>query len=160
MRLVLSDNRWLRRSIYSLITELNINIFTFYLKAKYFFDIKLLISFLFNLLTSFTRRFHFYHRKCVIVPYFWTKKLYPGNIIKKKLCYISLEKKIYINLILCVWRIKCKSNHSVMVMVFNANFNDIAVISWRSALLLEETGVPEEKHWPVTHRKSLTNFIT
>ena len=31
-------------------------------------------------------------------------------------------------------------------MVFNATFNNISVISWRSALLLEETGVPVENH--------------
>ena len=30
-------------------------------------------------------------------------------------------------------------------MVFNATFNNISVISWRSALLIEETGVPPEK---------------
>jgi len=36
-------------------------------------------------------------------------------------------------------------------MVFNATFNNISVISctWRSALLVEETGVPGENHWPV-----------
>ena len=28
-------------------------------------------------------------------------------------------------------------------MVFNATFNNISVISWRSVLLVEETGVPE-----------------
>jgi hypothetical protein len=28
----------------------------------------------------------------------------------------------------------------VMVMVFNATFNNISVISWRSVLLVEETG--------------------
>ena len=33
-------------------------------------------------------------------------------------------------------------------MVFNANFNNIAVISWRSVLLVEETGVPGKKHRP------------
>ena len=27
-------------------------------------------------------------------------------------------------------------------MVFNATFNSISVISWRSVLLVEETGVP------------------
>jgi hypothetical protein len=32
-------------------------------------------------------------------------------------------------------------------MVFNATFN-ISVISWRSVLLVEETGVPGENHWP------------
>ena len=29
------------------------------------------------------------------------------------------------------------------LMVFNATFNNISVISWRSVLLVEETGVPE-----------------
>jgi hypothetical protein len=29
-------------------------------------------------------------------------------------------------------------------MVFNATFNNISVISWRSVLLVEETGVPEK----------------
>ena len=33
---------------------------------------------------------------------------------------------------------------SVRVMVFNATFNNISVISWRSVLLVEETGVPEK----------------
>jgi len=31
-------------------------------------------------------------------------------------------------------------------MVFNVIFNYISVISWRSALLVEETGEPREKH--------------
>jgi hypothetical protein len=36
-------------------------------------------------------------------------------------------------------------------MVFNAIFNNILAtgISWRSALLVEETGVPGENHRPV-----------
>jgi len=41
-------------------------------------------------------------------------------------------------------------------MVFNATFNNISVILWRSVLLVEETG---ENHQP-TYRKSLTKFIT
>jgi hypothetical protein len=32
----------------------------------------------------------------------------------------------------------------VWFMVFNAAFNNISVISWRSVLLVEETGVPRE----------------
>jgi hypothetical protein len=32
------------------------------------------------------------------------------------------------------------------VMVFNATFNDISVISWRLVLLVEEIAVPEENH--------------
>ena len=31
-----------------------------------------------------------------------------------------------------------------MVMVFNADFKNISVISWQSVLLAEETGVPGE----------------
>jgi hypothetical protein len=37
-------------------------------------------------------------------------------------------------------------------MVFNATVNNISVISWRSALLVEETRVPGENHRPaVSH---------
>ena len=36
----------------------------------------------------------------------------------------------------------------VRVMVFNATFNNISVISWFSVLLVEETGVPGENHQP------------
>jgi hypothetical protein len=36
-----------------------------------------------------------------------------------------------------------------MVMVFNATFNNISVISWWSVLLVEETRVPQENHRPV-----------
>ena len=34
-------------------------------------------------------------------------------------------------------------------MVFNATFNNISGISWRSVLLAEETGVRGEKYRPV-----------
>ena len=34
-------------------------------------------------------------------------------------------------------------------MVFNTTFNNILVISWRSALLVAETGGPGENLWPV-----------
>jgi hypothetical protein len=33
-------------------------------------------------------------------------------------------------------------------MVFNSTFNNISVISWRSALLAEETGEHGENHRP------------
>ena len=42
----------------------------------------------------------------------------------------------------------CSSRVRVMVVVFNATFNNISVISWRSVLLVEETRVPEENHRP------------
>jgi len=34
-------------------------------------------------------------------------------------------------------------------MVFNATFNNISVILWRSVLLVEQIGVPGENHRPV-----------
>ena len=40
----------------------------------------------------------------------------------------------------------------VTAMVFNATFNNISAISWRSVLLVEETGVPRENHRPVTDK--------
>jgi hypothetical protein len=42
-------------------------------------------------------------------------------------------------------------------MVFNVTFNNISVISWRSVLLEEETGVPGENHWHVaSHWQALS----
>ena len=42
-------------------------------------------------------------------------------------------------------------------MVLNATFNNISIISWRSVLLVEETGVPGENS--PTCCKSSANFI-
>ena len=48
-------------------------------------------------------------------------------------------------------------NVSVRVMVFNATYNYISVISWQSVLLVEETGVPGENHWiAVSHWQTLS----
>ena len=45
-------------------------------------------------------------------------------------------------------------------MVFNATFNDISVISWRSVLLVEETEVPGENHRPVaSHCQILSHNV-
>jgi hypothetical protein len=35
-----------------------------------------------------------------------------------------------------------------MVFVFNGTFNNISVISWQSVLMVQETGLPVENHWP------------
>jgi len=43
-------------------------------------------------------------------------------------------------------------------MVFDATFKNISVISWRSVLLVEETGVPGENHRPVaSHGQNLSH---
>jgi len=47
-----------------------------------------------------------------------------------------------------------------MIMVFNATFNNISGISWRSVLLVEETGVPWEKPRPAeSHRQTLWHNV-
>jgi hypothetical protein len=40
--------------------------------------------------------------------------------------------------------------YGVRYLVLNVTFNNISVISWRSVLLVEETGVPGENHQPAT----------
>ena len=48
-----------------------------------------------------------------------------------------------------------------MGMAFNATFNNILVISWRSVLLMEETGVPGENYRPNEFRpyQILLDFV-
>jgi hypothetical protein len=44
--------------------------------------------------------------------------------------------------------VECNNSWLVGFMVFNATFNNISVISWRSVLLVGETGGPGENHRP------------
>ena len=44
---------------------------------------------------------------------------------------------------------KIRSLIHVCLMVFNATFNNISVISWQSVILVEDTGGSGENHWPV-----------
>jgi hypothetical protein len=46
-----------------------------------------------------------------------------------------------------------------MVIVFNATFNNISVISWWSVLLVEETEVPRKKQPAVSHWQTLANNV-
>jgi len=46
----------------------------------------------------------------------------------------------------------------VRLMVLNATFNNISAISWRSVLLVEETGVTGENHRPAaSHWQTLSH---
>jgi hypothetical protein len=54
--------------------------------------------------------------------------------------YVSCVTKYIIILFACLF---------VCLMVFNATFNNISVVSCRSVLLVEETGAPGENHQPV-----------
>ena len=47
-----------------------------------------------------------------------------------------------------------------MVIVFNATFNNISVISFRSVYFVEKTGVPAENHRPVaSHWQTLSHNV-
>jgi len=43
------------------------------------------------------------------------------------------------------------------VMVFNATFNNISVISWRSVLLVEERGVSAASHWQTLSHNAVSS---
>jgi len=45
-------------------------------------------------------------------------------------------------------------------MVFDATFNNISIISWKSVLLVEETGVPRKNQVPATsHWQTLSHNV-
>jgi hypothetical protein len=53
-----------------------------------------------------------------------------------------------------------KNIYSVRVMLFNTTFNNISALSWRSVLLVEETGVSGENHRPVaSHWQTLSHYV-
>ena len=63
---------------------------------------------------------------------------------------------------ICVMRIiSLKFGYLVgLFMVFNATFNNISAISWRSVLLMRVTGVPGENHRPVaSHWQTLSHNV-
>jgi len=50
-------------------------------------------------------------------------------------------------------KIYCQINlFGVRGMVFNAYFNTISVLSWRSVLFVEETGVPDKRYQIMLYR--------
>ena len=71
-------------------------------------------------------------------------------------CYgIILTRYIWMDWIKCSLCRQCQ--HYFRVMVFNATFNNISVISWRSFLLVEETG---ENHCAVAnHLQTLSHNV-
>ena len=54
----------------------------------------------------------------------------------------------------------CVITNRVRIMMINATFSNNSAISWRSVLLVDETGVPGENHRPVaSHRQTLSHNI-
>jgi energy-converting hydrogenase Eha subunit E len=58
------------------------------------------------------------------------------NILPQMATVIVLMHQMSVSVIVCL-------------MMFNATLNNISVVLWRSVLLVEETGEPEENHRPV-----------
>jgi hypothetical protein len=87
----------------------------------------------------------------------WSKSLgAPTKILQRK-CTIFILQSISPSVTrvalcskdnICTCKILSKIQFSRLIwfMVFNATFNNISVISWRSVLLMEKTGVHEENH--------------
>jgi hypothetical protein len=91
------------------------------------------------------------------IPFQISNEIFLGNDIKKfsetisEMIYWFLEmiiSAIYSDTCLIFWYFFFWNN-------FNATFKTFSVISWtswRSVLLVEETGVPRENHWQVTDK--------
>jgi hypothetical protein len=72
-----------------------------------------------------------------------------------------LTYKISSSIYLSPFSMVCKALKSrVRVMVLNATFKNISVISWWSVVLVEETGVSGENHRPVgSHWQTLSHNV-
>jgi hypothetical protein len=75
----------------------------------------------------------------------WIDKTTPVNHHELTLKITQQDMALNTSHVLCITP-SCKMTTP---MVFNATFNNISVISRRSVLLVEETGIPGEKHQPV-----------
>jgi hypothetical protein len=60
--------------------------------------------------------------------------------------------------LLLYWSVIVSSNCLSRVMVFNATFNNISVISWWSVVLMEETGVLTAFDYPL-YEDIITDII-
>ena len=76
------------------------------------------------------------------------------------LCLWEVMHGQVINIVICLVVRDRSFNFYGWIMVFNATFNNISVISWWSVLLVEETGVTGENHRPVTsHWQTLSHNV-
>ena len=95
---------------------------------------------------------HLINNSCLFEFIFWS-------------CLLNIETfdiecwtKIDNSLIAITVRLECGIHRKLLFwfvfgfIMFNATFNNVSTISWRSILLVEETGVPAENHRPVTNK--------
>jgi hypothetical protein len=84
------------------------------------------------------------------------------NIVKMNIYILYFfhkiwQEQIYIYKIL---NSMYKNISTLMILIFNATFNNISVRLWRSVLLVEVTGVPGENHRPVaSHWQTLSHNV-
>jgi hypothetical protein len=72
---------------------------------------------------------------------------YDKKNIPKVICDTDIPEWLFVCLFVCL-------------MGFNATFNNISVISWRSVLLVVETRGPGENHRPVaSHWQTLSHYV-
>jgi hypothetical protein len=72
------------------------------------------------------------------------------NLLKTDVYNLSVNTHVqikkYRSSITVLFALKIDMYLIVCLMVFNATFNNISVISWRSVLLVEETNGPGKNH--------------
>ena len=86
-----------------------------------------------------------------LFPLFVWSKLHTGTSERKRIESTCNLIFLFASVHISYW---------VRVIVFNATFNNISVISWRSVLLVEKTGVTEENHQPSTsHWQTLSHKV-
>jgi len=96
----------------------------------------------------------------ILVWHCWVECLYREVLVEgiygSSLCKLNLCCSVPAKTKILLY----KKSISNRVMVFNATFNNISIISWPSALLVEETGVPGENHRPTaSHWQILSHNV-
>ena len=82
----------------------------------------------------------------------WTQWLWCQKILQ---CKNTVAVLMYL-----IYHVIFLANLRVRIMMFNATFTNISVISWRSVILLEETGVLWVNHRPATsHWQTLSHNV-
>ena len=83
--------------------------------------------------------------------------------IKYTLYFICINESLMTLWLVYIYRWLLRSNLLLILflglMVFNATFNNISVISWQSVLLVEETGVSGENHQPATSHWQTLSYV-
>ena len=85
-----------------------------------------------------------------------------SQIINQKFVLIATQQKWNFSTIFNYYDINNYLQYCLFVclMVFNATFNNISGILWRSILLVKETVGPGENHWPVaSHWQTLSHNV-